>query len=196
MDRAGRVGEADGGAIAGYRQQAVMDGVVGQAEEHCLVFVKFGSVDAVEAQKSGDEQDQQDQVEIPGGEQGTQPLLAALSRYAIFCLCRGPGLRKAHSLSTLLMAGRAGSTTASSARWGMPVTVSLSRLPVRMPTTRSSRLMTPRSTSLRIPASVAAEAGSQPMPERSITALAARISSSVTSSTTPSLSSITRRARV
>src|SRR5438876_541717 len=49
------------------------------------------------------------------------------------------------------------STTMLSCR-GMPVLLSLSRLPVRIPTTRSWRLMTPRSTSLRMPARVAAEA--------------------------------------
>src|SRR5579885_1838511 len=105
-----------------------MNSIVGQAKEHRLVLVKFSGVDAVEAQKCGDEQDQQDQVEIPGGEKRAQP--AALFRSTIFCLYRGSGLRKAHSSSTLLMACSVGSTTASAVRRGMPVTVSLSRLPV------------------------------------------------------------------
>ena len=46
--------------------------------------------------------------------------------------------------------------------------------------------ITPDSVSLRIPARVAADAGSQPIPHRPITALASAISCSVTFSTTPS----------
>ena len=49
-------------------------------------------------------------------------------------------------------------------------------------------------TSLRIPAKPAAEAGSQPMPTRSIAAFALSISSSETASTMPSVSRITRQA--
>ena len=53
----------------------------------------------------------------------------------------------------------------------------------------------PSRTRRRSPASDAADAGSQPMPLRSIAALASRISSSLTVVTQPLLSSIERRAR-
>ena len=66
---------------------------------------------------------------------------------------------------------------------------SFKTFPVSTATTSESRRITPAEVSLRIPASVAADAGSQPIPHLPITALASAISCSVTFSTTPSLTS-------
>ena len=64
-----------------------------------------------------------------------------------------------------------------------------------MPTTDCPRRITPSRTSRRAPATDAAEAGSQPMPAASTTALASRISRSLTSVTVPFVSRIVRTAR-
>ena len=55
--------------------------------------------------------------------------------------------------------------------------------------------MTPLLTSCRAPATLAALAGSQPTPDASTTALASRISASLTAVTTPSVSRIAVTAR-
>src|SRR5690349_23605515 len=57
--------------------------------------------------------------------------------------------------------------------------------PVRIAITWASQEISPLSRKRRIPASVVADAGSQPIPSRPITALASRIFSSSTSSTMP-----------
>src|SRR5436309_1220287 len=71
---------------------------------------------------------------------------------------------------------------------------SLSVWPVRMSTTRSSRVILPRATSFLRPARVTAEAGSQPTPSAPISALASAISCSETCSHQPPSSSITAAA--
>ena len=50
--------------------------------------------------------------------------------------------------------------------------MSFNKCPVKTPTTVSAALITPSATSFRIPATVVADAGSQPIPQRPITALA------------------------
>ena len=72
---------------------------------------------------------------------------------------------------------------------------SLSTWPVRIATTDSERRIRPSRTSRRVPATAAAEAGSQPIPAASTTALASRISRSVTDVTRPRVSRIVRTAR-
>jgi len=67
-------------------------------------------------------------------------------------------------------------------------------LPVSTATTSAVREMVPAAVSLRMPATVAAEAGSHPIPQSPTMALASAISCSVTFSTTPCELSTSRRA--
>src|SRR6266566_3501319 len=67
---------------------------------------------------------------------------------------------------------------------------SLRMCPVSTATSRSSRRITPFRTSWRAPATLAALAGSHPTPDASTTALASRISASLTAVTTPFVSRI------
>src|SRR5205823_8071919 len=71
---------------------------------------------------------------------------------------------------------------------------SFSMCPVRMSTTDSLRLMKPCFTNFFNPASVTADAGSQPTPSAPISALASAISTSLTCSTVPPVASRTRTA--
>src|SRR5688572_12825470 len=80
---------------------------------------------------------------------------------------------------------------------GPPVRISgsLSMCPVSTATTRSCGAMAPEAACRRTPARLAALAGSQPTPARSIARLASRISSSGTLSTTPRVNRTARTAR-
>jgi len=57
------MGNTDGSGIAGNWQQAMINGIVSQAEEYCLIVVKFRRIDLVEAQETGH---QQNKVDFPG----------------------------------------------------------------------------------------------------------------------------------
>ena len=72
---------------------------------------------------------------------------------------------------------------------------SFSTCPVSTATTRSPAAIVPARTSCRTPATLAALAGSQPVPLASITAFASMISASLTAATTPCVSRIAVTAR-
>src|SRR5204862_279735 len=83
----------------------------------------------------------------------------------------------------------------TSERCRITYSVSFNWFPVSTTTTSECRPIFPARTSLRTPATVAAEAGSQPTPSSASTAFASKISSSVTDSQIPPVHSSTRLGR-
>src|SRR5437868_4065789 len=113
-----------------------MHSILSQAKEHRLVNIKFGRVYQIEAQET---RYQGNQIDFPGEKPGRS--IRSTYRQCALVLWREFLIwsSQAHFSKTLLTASRVGLTTTPLVCCGIPVLLSLSRFPVKIPTTRSSR---------------------------------------------------------